>query len=103
MYKVRLEFRNRCSILCEFFSQEIFVALCLVAVVAVQAHPAEDLETQQAVESLAVDPNVDVADLEGSESRGYGWGRGYGGMKIFFITVGATLQLKSNPRSICYS
>lgn len=45
------------------------------------AHPAEDLEAQQPVEQIEVDPNNVEADLEGAESRygGYGRGFGYGG------------------------
>lgn len=59
--------------------QEIFVVLCLTAVVLVQAYPAENIEgkIQEAVAN--VEPNAaEDSDLEGSESRYGGWG-GYGG------------------------
>lgn len=51
-----------------------------MAVVMVQAYPAEDLEASQgAVEQVVVEPSADASDLEGAESRYGGWGRGYGG------------------------
>lgn len=67
--------------ICFLNSQEVCVVLCLMAVVAVHAYPAENIESQQPAEQIEPDANNVEAegDLEGAESRYGGWGRGYGG------------------------
>lgn len=52
-----------------------------MAVVAVQAFPAEDIESPnpETVVQVEDEPSNDESDLEGAESRYAGYGRGYGG------------------------
>lgn len=63
--------------------QEIFIVLCLSAVLMVQAYPSENIESQdlQAAGQVELEPsNADDSDLEGAESRyGGGWSRRSGG------------------------
>lgn len=79
MYKVRkkIQIVKYSWISIWYRSQEIFLALCLMAVV--MALPtAEDLEAEQPLEQFEADPNFE-SDLEGAESRYGGFGRRYGG------------------------
>lgn len=65
-----------------FHLQEIFVILCLTAVITVQAYPSEGIESEakQPVSQVEVEPSkAEESDLEGSESRYGGWGGGWGG------------------------